>query len=62
MPFSSVNGTIISAPDVHAFNFVNNQTEVVPKPLALPASVAPNQTKFDWQVPAYSITVLQFQV
>lgn len=59
--YSSVNGTILTAPDPNAFNFRNNQTAVVPRPLNLTAPVAGNGS-FVWNVPAYSITVLQVDV
>lgn len=67
-PFSRVNGTILQPPtagDLNAFNYRNNATAVMPKPLSFTTSLglyASNSTRFNWVVPAYSITVLQFQV
>lgn len=67
-PFTRVNGTILEPPtpgDLNAFNYRNNATAVVPKPLSFGTSLGPyqaNATRFSWEVPAYSIVVLQFQV
>ena len=58
--WSSVNGTILTAPDLNDFNFRNNQTAVVPKPLDLPSNATTSNGTFVWNVPAFSITVLQF--
>jgi alpha-L-arabinofuranosidase len=59
--YSTVNGTILSSEDPNAFNFRNNQTAIVPKPLDIPASATKNKNgAFKWQVPAWSITILQF--
>ena len=58
--FSDVNGTILTNEDINAFNYRDNRMAVVPVPLTLPPTN--NQSKFDWQVPAHSITVLQFDL
>ncbi|KAF2396417.1 glycoside hydrolase [Trichodelitschia bisporula] len=60
-PYSAVNGTILSAEDAKAFNFVDHQTSVVPRPLSLPAQKS-STGNFNWKVPAFSITVLQFNL
>lgn len=64
--YKGVNGTMLQSDDPNAFNYVNNQTAVVPHPLNLTAGSGyglPNDNKngsFMWQVPKFSITVLQF--
>lgn len=58
--FQSVNGTIITNTDVNAYNTVENQNAVVPRPLNSTGSISNGNWK--WQVPAYSITVLQFNL
>ncbi|KAL9111959.1 MAG: hypothetical protein Q9227_003579 [Pyrenula ochraceoflavens] len=63
-PYSSVNGTILTNPDLNAFNYKNNQTAVVPVPFTPGSSAAGNSTggtgNFEWDVPAFSISVVQF--
>lgn len=51
--------------DISGFNYVNNQTAIVPFPLggngtALPAKSS--NGSFIWNVPLHSITVLQFDL
>ncbi|KAF2087112.1 glycoside hydrolase family 51 protein [Saccharata proteae CBS 121410] len=58
--FSSVSGTIITADDPNAFNSVDDQTAVVPRPLNLTAGGG--NGSFVWGVPGNSITVLQFGI
>ena len=66
-PYHSVNGTILTAADLNSYNYVYNQTEVVPKPLNL-TSAPPaygrhdGKTSFQWDVPRFSLTVLQFDL
>jgi hypothetical protein len=61
--YTKVNGTILRNDDPNAFNWINNQTAVVPQALGANASalssVGSNGT-FTWTVPTWSITVLQF--
>jgi alpha-N-arabinofuranosidase len=61
--WKSVNGTIITHPDPNGFNYKNNQTAIVPEALKLGgASKPPKKGAWTWSVPAYSITVLQFDL
>lgn len=59
--WNSVNGTTISTPDPLSFNFKNNQTAIVPKAALLGNSNTVGGV-WSWNVPAYSINVLQFDV
>lgn len=61
--YTQVNATTLQNNDPNAFNYVYNQTEVVPR--AVNASQLPQQTSssngtWTWTVPMFSITVLQF--
>ena len=49
-------------PDVNAYNFINNETAVVPVSFEAPASTRIGNGSFAWPVPAFSITVLQFDI
>ncbi|CZT42944.1 related to Probable alpha-N-arabinofuranosidase A [Rhynchosporium secalis] len=60
--WATVNGTILSAPDKNNFNYKNNATEILPRPLNLTQNRADHNNGWTWNVPAYSITVLQFNV
>lgn len=60
--YTSVNGTILTNPDVNGFNYRNNATAIVPVAVDLPSSTNQTGTTFEWGVPAFSITVLQFQL
>lgn len=73
--FTTVNGTILTAVDLNSYNYVNNQTEVIPVPLQLNSTTpsAGNATapygnssssgsEWSWDVPKFSITVLQFNL
>lgn len=78
VPYQAVNGTILEAPipgDLNAFNYFNNATAVVPKPIAGltgfgTEALGYNATavgmgvgrSFNWTVPAYSVVVLQFDL
>ena len=65
-----MNGTILTANDLNAYNYVGNETEVVPVPLVLDDTVAKAATNatngtgyaWTWDVPWFSITVLQFDI
>ena len=49
--------------NVNGFNYRNNATAIVPMPASIPASaMAANGSSFSWDVPAFSITVLQFDL
>jgi len=61
-PFNGVNGTIISGPDPHAFNYKNNQTGIVPVALNITSNSRKAGEDWAWDVPAFSITVLQFNI
>ncbi|GFZ49473.1 hypothetical protein JCM24511_07593 [Saitozyma sp. JCM 24511] len=61
--YTKVNGTILRNDDPNAFNWINNQTAVVPQALGTNASALPSvgsNGTFTWTVPTWSITVLQF--
>ncbi|KAF2431603.1 glycoside hydrolase [Tothia fuscella] len=60
--YSGVNGTILTSNDIDDFNFFGNKTVVVPKPLVgLDADgLGTVNGTFKWDVPRWSITVLQF--
>ncbi|KAK3066493.1 hypothetical protein LTR53_017133, partial [Teratosphaeriaceae sp. CCFEE 6253] len=59
--YKAVNGTILTAADLNSYNYVYNQTEVVPKPLDLSGAECGNAS-FQWDVPRWSLTVLQFDL
>lgn len=65
-PYHSVNGTILTGADLNSYNYVYNQTEVVPKPLNLTNAPSAYGTgynsSFKWDVPRFSLTVLQFDL
>ncbi|KAK5941790.1 hypothetical protein PMZ80_005741 [Knufia obscura] len=57
---TAANGTMITAPSLSSFNYINNQTVVAPAPITnLPSF---NGQTFSWDVPAWSINVLQFSL
>lgn len=56
------HGTIITNPDVNGFNYRNNQTAITPQPFTLPASTMVSNTTFMWDVPAFSISVLELDI
>ncbi|GAB7352128.1 hypothetical protein MBLNU459_g2621t2 [Dothideomycetes sp. NU459] len=72
--FTSVNGTILTAVDLNSYNYINNQTEVVPVPLQLNSTTpspgngtasygnSTGGSEWSWDVPKFSITVLQFNL
>ncbi|OCL10174.1 glycoside hydrolase family 51 protein [Glonium stellatum] len=57
--FKSVNGTIITNSNPNAYNTVEDMEAVVPRKLNVTST---SGKKFMWIVPAYSITVLQFDI
>jgi len=70
-PFRNVNGTILEPPkngDLNAFNYFNNKTAITPKKIhgleeiGYRPTLTNNGTgaSFKWEMPAYSIAVLQF--
>ena len=68
--YIGVNGTILTAADLNSYNYIYNQTEVVPKPLNVSGSGSSgpagygggNNGSFNWEVPRFSLTVLQFDL
>lgn len=60
--FTGVNGTSITAPSLQSFNFLHNQTVVFPKAIEDLPAPSGNASQFVWNVPAFSINVLQFAV
>ncbi|KAI9814218.1 MAG: hypothetical protein M1827_003384 [Pycnora praestabilis] len=61
-PYTNVNGTIITNPDPNAYNYRNNQTAIIPTPLSLSLATQSGGMNFTWDVPGFSITVLQFDL
>ena len=59
--YSRVNGTILTAPDPNYYNYINNQTAVIPTPINISSTGSPDG-KFMWKVPRFSISVLQFDL
>jgi len=59
--FKSVNGTILTAVDLNSFNFIQNQTEVVPAPINFTAGYS-GAGDWTWSVPKFSVSVLQFDL
>jgi len=59
--WSRVNGTIITNPDPAGFNYLNNQTAIVPVAIDGLCSDG-GDGRFAWDVPAFSISVLQFDL
>ncbi|KAI6817140.1 glycoside hydrolase [Hortaea werneckii] len=62
--YQSINGTILTGADLNSYNYIYNQTEVVPKPInftnaPVTYSSSSNGT-FQWDVPRYSLNVLEF--
>lgn len=63
--YSKVNGTIMQNDDINGFNFVNNRTAIMPRPLGANGTEVPaisSDGSFIWTVPIHSITVLQFDL
>lgn len=58
---SGVNGTMITADSLDAHNTIENPNAVTPKSFTLDANQSGNGT-FSWDVPKWSITVLQFDL
>ncbi|MCJ1359481.1 MAG: hypothetical protein MMC33_009483 [Icmadophila ericetorum] len=62
-PYSSVNGTIITNSNSEGFNYFNNATAIVPAPIsALPRPATGSNGNCTWNVPSFSINVLQFDL
>jgi len=67
-PFVSVNGTILEPPtagDLNAFNYFNNKTAIVPKPIMGLQNITHGLNSSEgltWTVPAYSVSVIQFDL
>lgn len=53
--YQSVNGTILTGADLNSYNYIHNQTEVVPKPINFtngPVGYSPSSNgTFQWEVP-----------
>ncbi|THW31256.1 glycoside hydrolase [Aureobasidium pullulans] len=61
--YSGVNGTSITASDLNSYNYVGNKTEVVPRPADVESTASSaNGSAWSWDVPKFSITVLQFDL
>lgn len=50
-----------TSPNPTGYNYLNNQTAIVPVPIA-GLSVGGANGAFQWGVPAFSISVLQFDL
>jgi hypothetical protein len=57
----SANIEIQTNPNLGGFNYLNNQTAIVPRPLSFARPTNAGNT-FRWSVPKYSINVLQFDI
>jgi len=58
--YSSVNGTILTSAQLTDYNYLGNQTAVVPAPISdLPST---SGATFTWNVPDHSVNVLQFNL
>ena len=57
--YQSVNGTILTADDLNSFNFVHNQSQVIPRPANGMDASKQAQGLLTWNVPKFSSTVLQ---
>jgi hypothetical protein len=44
------------------FNYLGNQTAVIPAPIGDLPAVSGSASEFSWNVPAYSINVVQFDL
>jgi len=66
--FTAVNGTIIQADDLNSYNYIDNKTQVVPLPIAGlsagngSAGGYAGSSAFQWEVPKFSLSVLQFDL
>jgi len=49
--WTTVNGTIITNPDLNSFNYKNNATAITPQPLNLTSSGAGLNGTWTWDVP-----------
>ncbi|KAF1991766.1 glycoside hydrolase family 51 protein [Aulographum hederae CBS 113979] len=58
--WSTVNATILTSPDVDISNSRDELTAIVPKPVVFPEGLRAGNGSFTWDVPGFSITVLQF--
>ena len=48
-------------PDILGFNFINNQTAIVPVPIeGLTVTGSDSGSSMNWDVPAHSINVIEF--
>ena len=57
-----VNGTIITDGNVSRYNYIDDREAVVPRPIDLPADALKGNGTFTWDVPAFSVSVLQFDL
>ncbi|KAE9979864.1 hypothetical protein EG328_000622 [Venturia inaequalis] len=62
--YSTVNGTVLTNPDVNVFNSLANRTVIQPEPLGdtWVAKQYPDQGRLEWEVKGYSINVLEFKL
>ncbi|KAI9806545.1 MAG: hypothetical protein M1833_003732 [Piccolia ochrophora] len=60
-PYNNVNGTILTG-ELNDYNYKNNQTAVVPRPVNYTGETSNSDGVFSWEVPPYSLTVLQFDL
>ncbi|KAI9719501.1 MAG: hypothetical protein M1828_006208 [Chrysothrix sp. TS-e1954] len=57
--YTSVNGTILTSGSLNDLNTLDHPKAVVPKPASVPTQ---SGKSFTWSVPAFSLTVLQFNI
>lgn len=60
--WTSVNGTILTSGSIYDANTRDTPSLVVPQTIDDLPSSGTNGTGFEWDVPAYSINVLQFAI
>jgi len=65
-PYGAVNGTILTAPDLNSYNYIDNMTVVYPQPIdfggAGQTGYQAGGGEFSWDVPRFSVNVLQFDL
>jgi alpha-N-arabinofuranosidase len=60
--YTTVNGTILTAPELYDSNTLNHSSIVVPKAVEASWREIQTTTKLIWDVPKWSITILQFNL
>jgi alpha-N-arabinofuranosidase len=61
-PKSSLTRPVQTSAHLSDFNYLGNQTAVVPTPIGNLPVISGSTSKFVWNVPAYSVNVIQFDL